>query len=68
MRSLAETYLNEVGAPGIRERTEKMIGEVVRSGGGELHNIASLAGGIVAQEVIKVCCIFRVFCQIIRVS
>jgi amyloid beta precursor protein binding protein 1 len=25
-----------------------------RAGGGELHNIASLAGGLVAQEVIKV--------------
>jgi amyloid beta precursor protein binding protein 1 len=25
-----------------------------RAGGGELHNISSLAGGLVAQEVIKV--------------
>lgn len=26
----------------------------MRSGGGELHNIASLMGGLVAQEAIKV--------------
>jgi len=25
-----------------------------RAGGGELHNIASLTGGMIAQEVIKV--------------
>ncbi|KAF2772706.1 hypothetical protein EJ03DRAFT_324254 [Teratosphaeria nubilosa] len=28
--------------------------EMVRAGGGELHNIASLSGGLIAQEVIKV--------------
>ncbi|KAF3920800.1 hypothetical protein ABW20_dc0107209 [Dactylellina cionopaga] len=41
-------------SPELLESTLKAIGEIVRSGGGELHNIASLAGGIVAQEVIKV--------------
>lgn len=28
--------------------------ELVRAGGGELHNIAALTGGVVSQEVIKV--------------
>ncbi|KAK6356117.1 hypothetical protein TWF718_000492 [Orbilia javanica] len=41
-------------SPELLEGTEKAIGEIVRAGGGELHNIASLAGGIVAQEIIKV--------------
>ncbi|KAK6531069.1 hypothetical protein TWF281_007895 [Arthrobotrys megalospora] len=41
-------------SPELLEGTEKAIGEIVRAGGGELHNIASLTGGIVAQEVIKV--------------
>ncbi|KAK6544781.1 hypothetical protein TWF694_001464 [Orbilia ellipsospora] len=36
------------------EATSKAIGEIVRVGGGELHNISSLAGGIVSQEIIKV--------------
>lgn len=31
--------------------------EVARYGGAELHNIASLAGGVVSQEVIK--CVTR---------
>lgn len=55
MKRLAGLYLQEVGwSSGLGDRGEKVIGEIVRSGGGELHNIASLAGGIVAQEVIKV--------------
>ena len=29
------------------------FGPSARAGGGELHNISSLAGGLVAQEVIK---------------
>ncbi|KAK6499913.1 hypothetical protein TWF481_010269 [Arthrobotrys musiformis] len=41
-------------SPELLEGTEKAIGEIVRAGGGELHNIASLTGGVVAQEVIKV--------------
>ena len=32
----------------------KVAGEIQRSGPYELHNISSLAGGVVAQEVIKV--------------
>ena len=38
----------------IKEGVEKICIEIVRAGGGELHNIASLTGGVVAQEVIKV--------------
>ncbi|KAH0613345.1 uncharacterized protein H6S33_009725 [Morchella sextelata] len=55
MRRLAKAYLSEVGcSPELTERTENIIGELVRYGGAELHNIASLVGGLVAQEVIKV--------------
>lgn len=55
MRRLAESYLKEVGwSTGLEGRGDQMIREIVRTGGGELHNIASLAGGIVAQEIIKV--------------
>jgi amyloid beta precursor protein binding protein 1 len=33
---------------------EKLTQNRTRAGGAELHNIASLAGGMIAQEVIKV--------------
>lgn len=33
---------------------EKVVAEMVRAGGGELHNISALTGGMIAQEVIKV--------------
>ncbi|KAG7005073.1 NEDD8-activating enzyme E1 regulatory subunit [Physcia stellaris] len=36
------------------ERTDKVIAELVRADGGELHNISALTGGMIAQEVIKV--------------
>ena len=38
----------------LQEEMGKVCLELVRSGGGELHNVASLTGGLVAQEVIKV--------------
>lgn len=38
----------------IQENVEKVCMELTRAGGGELHNIASLTGGLIAQEVIKV--------------
>ncbi|KAL9085050.1 MAG: hypothetical protein Q9165_007791 [Trypethelium subeluteriae] len=38
----------------IKHSTAKIAQEMTRAGGAELHNIASLTGGIVAQEVIKV--------------
>lgn len=37
-----------------RERIMKAAQEVRRAGGGELHNISSLTGGLVAQEALKV--------------
>ncbi|KAJ6133876.1 hypothetical protein N7523_000198 [Penicillium sp. IBT 18751x] len=37
-----------------RENINKAIQELRRAEGGELHNIASLAGGLVAQESLKV--------------
>lgn len=37
-----------------RERILKAAQEVRRAGGGELHNISSLTGGLVAQEALKV--------------
>jgi amyloid beta precursor protein binding protein 1 len=36
------------------ERVVQAAEEVARAGGGELHNIAALTGGMVAQEVIKI--------------
>ena len=37
-----------------RESIENAIQELRRAEGGELHNIASLAGGLIAQEALKV--------------
>lgn len=36
------------------ERLSKAAEEVARAKGGELHNISSFTGGLVAQEVIKI--------------
>ncbi|KFA75603.1 hypothetical protein S40288_04439 [Stachybotrys chartarum IBT 40288] len=36
------------------ERVEQAAQEVARAAGGELHNIAAVMGGMVAQEVIKI--------------
>ena len=38
----------------IMERTDKVIGELLRAEEGELHNISALTGGMIAQEVVKV--------------
>lgn len=38
----------------VRENIENAIQELRRAEGGELHNISSLAGGLVAQEALKV--------------
>jgi amyloid beta precursor protein binding protein 1 len=43
----------QFGLNSVRQSTDKILKELVRAGGGELHNIASLIGGIGAQEVIK---------------
>lgn len=36
------------------ERLQQVAQEVARAGGGELHNISALTGGMVAQEMIKI--------------
>jgi amyloid beta precursor protein binding protein 1 len=38
----------------IRAQIGELAQELVRAGGGELHNIGALTGGMVSQEVIKV--------------
>lgn len=38
----------------IKDKISAICVELVRAGGSEMHNIASLTGGMVAQEVIKV--------------
>lgn len=42
------------GTPEARETFDNVIKELDRADGAELHNIAALTGGMVAQEVIKV--------------
>ena len=57
---IVDNLINEAGTriedpeyTEIKENIEKVCIEMVRAGGGELHNIASLTGGLIAQEVIK---------------
>lgn len=54
----SEQILTQVGklVPGAdeNERVVEAAQEVARAGGGELHNISALTGGMVAQEVIKI--------------
>ena len=38
----------------IKDKVGQYCVELARAGGSELHNIASLSGGLIAQEVIKV--------------
>lgn len=40
--------------PAAREQVGRAIKEICRAEGGELHNISSLTGGLVAQEALKV--------------
>ena len=37
-----------------KEAIDTAVKEIKRAGGGELHNVSSLTGGMVAQEVIKI--------------
>ena len=37
-----------------KARVEEAAGEVARAEGAELHNVAALTGGMVAQELIKI--------------
>ncbi|KAF2861795.1 hypothetical protein K470DRAFT_281350 [Piedraia hortae CBS 480.64] len=50
----AESTLEDDEHDEIEQRIEKYCRELTRAGSGELHNIAALTGGLVAQEVIKV--------------
>lgn len=43
-----------VPAAAADDRLVRVAKEVARARGGELHNIAALTGGMVAQEVIKI--------------
>lgn len=72
---IIDNLINEAGTriedpeySDLKAEVEKICIEMTRAGGKELHNIASLAGGMVAQEIIKVltaqyipidnCCLF----------
>ncbi|KAF2239975.1 hypothetical protein EV356DRAFT_438073 [Viridothelium virens] len=50
----ARKFIEDPEYSEIKDSTAKIAQEMTRAGGAELHNIASLTGGIVAQEVIKV--------------
>ncbi|CUS09150.1 unnamed protein product [Tuber aestivum] len=55
IKRIISQYLQDVGyTKSVPERCEKVAKEIIRAGGGELHVTASIAGGIVAQEVIKI--------------
>jgi len=43
-----------VPAAASSERVQQAAQEVSRAGGGELHNISAVTGGMVAQEMIKI--------------
>jgi len=42
------------GAANVERWVADASREVARAGGGELHNVSALTGGMVAQEVIKI--------------
>ncbi|KAL1311759.1 hypothetical protein AAFC00_001847 [Neodothiora populina] len=48
------TFIEDHEYTKLKETLGNITTELVRAGGSELHNIASLTGGMVAQEVIKV--------------
>lgn len=50
----AGTFIEDPKYTQIKEKVGKLCVELARAGGAELHNIASLTGGLIAQEVIKV--------------
>ena len=50
----AGTFIDEPEYSEVEEKVGKFCMEIMRAGGAELHNIASLTGGLIAQEVIKV--------------
>jgi len=50
---LAEAASSDLDTTTVKEKLRLVITELCRAGGGELHNISALTGGMVAQEVIK---------------
>lgn len=50
----AGTFIEDPEYTKIKDGVAKLCMELTRAGGAELHNIASLSGGLIAQEVIKV--------------
>ncbi|KAI5239024.1 hypothetical protein E4T43_07003 [Aureobasidium subglaciale] len=50
----AGTFIENPGYDELKEKSAKIVRELVRAGTSELHNIGSLTGGMVSQEVIKV--------------
>lgn len=52
-KSIVSSIESDIPRIGLNKRIQKVSQEVSRAKGGELHNISSLTGGMVAQEVIK---------------
>lgn len=52
--SEAGTQIEDPEYSDIKQKVGQYCLELARAGGAELHNIASLSGGLIAQEVIKV--------------
>ncbi|KAH0259249.1 hypothetical protein KCU91_g15315, partial [Aureobasidium melanogenum] len=50
----AGTFIENPGYDELKAKCANIVRELVRAGASELHNIGSLVGGMVAQEVIKV--------------
>ncbi|KAF7186172.1 NEDD8-activating enzyme E1 regulatory subunit [Pseudocercospora fuligena] len=52
--NVAGTRIEDPEYSNIKTTVGNYARELARAGGGELHNVASLSGGLIAQEVIKV--------------
>lgn len=50
----AGTFVEDPDYSEAKERVGQQVEELVRAQGGELHNVAALTGGMLAQEAIKV--------------
>ncbi|KAI9725193.1 MAG: hypothetical protein M1828_003374 [Chrysothrix sp. TS-e1954] len=50
----ADSFIQDPEYSQVKVEVGKVVEELVRAQGGELHNIAAVVGGMVAQEVIKV--------------
>lgn len=49
----ADTSLEEPERTALKVSIHKLVTDLVNAQGGELHNVAAVTGGMVAQEVIK---------------